>query len=277
MYIVEEKKLRSIIRKLLEKRQRTLTGLMKSDADATKLAPIQFDFDSISNSSVVTIAKSESDFWENGELKETDEKAYDRLNSYWSEGAGWSESQWEPGKTPWSAAFISYCMKKSGESFYDAAAHYVYAKKALDNRKKLDEDPNSLSGTEDYVLFLKGEAEPVPGDVLFYVRSGNIKSWIAGGGGEIASHCDIFIGGGLAIGGNLGNSCKETKAFGKHEAIIKKVKVGKATEGEEGDDSITGLGTAGDIALATPLAGGVVAYKAAEAGKEFFTPDKKKD
>jgi len=141
----------------------------------------------------------------------------------------WPESRWTP-DTPWSAAFVSYCNKKSGETFYDSAAHTVYATKALKNRQDIAKDPSKFVGKTMQVLFLKGEAEPAVGDGLFYLRGGNLGSWINSGGGQNPSHTDIFIGGGLAVGGNLSNSCVKTKAFGKHEALIKKVEIKGAKE-----------------------------------------------
>jgi hypothetical protein len=201
------------------------------------LGAMNFEFQSIENSSVVTIAEKENKFWQNGKLKENDKKAYKKLKEYWDNlSDSWPEDRWSP-DTPWSAAFVSYCNKKSGESFYDSAAHTTYATKALKNREEVTKDPSKFLDKEIHVLFLKGEAEPSIGDGLFYLRQGDLSSWIGSGGGQSPSHTDIFIGNGMAIGGNLSNSCVKTKAFGKHEALIKKIKVTavKETEDEKSD------------------------------------------
>ena len=179
---------------------------------------------SVPNRQAAQNAMLEFSTWKNGKLKEGEKEAYSILKKYWDGLGDWPEGRWKPTTTPWSAAFISYVMKKSGDDFYNSAAHTTYATKALQNRKKLIADPKSLTGVQ-HVLFLKGEAQPDIGDVMFYVREGNINDWISGGGGQRPSHTDIFIGGGKGIGGNLSNTCSKTKAMGKHTAIIKKIKI----------------------------------------------------
>lgn len=244
--IISDRILRKIINRTLLKESVSIVDAAKGflGIDESELEKINFDFDVIVNNKSANIAIEENKFWKNGEIKETDKNAYSRLKTYWDNLTdSWPEDRWTPDGTPWSAAFVSYCMKKSGESFYDSAAHSVYAGKALENRKKLISDPNSFKGKTMHVLFLKGESEPSVGDGLFYLREGNISSWINGGGGQAPSHCDIYIGNNTAIGGNLSNSCIKTKAFGKHEALIKKIKIIGAeelTDKAEGESDKTG-------------------------------------
>ena len=179
---------------------------------------------SVPNRQAAQNAMLEFSAWKNGRLKEKKKEAYPLLKKYWDDLGDWPESRWKPTETAWSAAFISYVMKKSGDDFYNSAAHTTYATKALQNRNKLIADPKSLTGVQ-HVLFLKGEAEPDVGDVMFYVREGSLEGWMSGGGGQRPSHTDIFIGGGKGIGGNLSNSVSKTKAMKKHTAIIKKIKI----------------------------------------------------
>jgi hypothetical protein len=198
------------------------------------------EFTSIPNSKVADVARKEHLAWESGKLKEKSKNAYALLKKYWDklDGNSWPEGRWDPGKTPWSAAFISWCMKASGESFYDSAAHTTYATKALKNRLTLLKEPEKMINKEIHVLFLKGEAEPEIGDTMFYIRDGNFKSWISRGGGGNASHTDIYVGNNQGIGGNLSNSVSKATAMKKHEAIIKKIKVTGLTEKALADDQL---------------------------------------
>ena len=167
---------------------------------------VGLEFESVSNDQAAKIAIEEFATWKEGKLKED------------------QESKWKPTETAWSAAFISFVMKKSGDDFYNSAAHTTYATKALQNRQKLAGDPKSLAGVQ-HVLFLKGEAEPTIGDVMFYVREGSLEGWMAGGGGQKASHTDIYIGNNKGIGGNISDSVSKSSAMSKHSAIIKKINI----------------------------------------------------
>ena len=182
------------------------------------------EFESISNDQAATIAKSEFVTWKEGKLKEKEKEAYPLLKKYWDDLGDWDESRWKPTETAWSAAFISCVMKASGDDFYNSAAHTTYATKALQNRKKLASDPKSLTGVQ-HVLFLKGEAEPTIGDVMFYVREGSLEDWMAGGGGKRPSHTDIYVGDNKGIGGNISDTVSKSDAMSTHTAIIKKINI----------------------------------------------------
>ncbi len=228
--IIREEQIRRIIkdrlietlRKSVRVSTRRQSRSSSDDGSVGSLAGVKFT--SVPNEKAAQFAKDEFKLWKNGTLKESEKEAYPILKKYWDDLGGWPEGRWKPTETAWSAAFISYVMKKSGDDFYNSAAHSTYATKALQNRNKLVKDKTSLSG-EQHVLFLKGEAEPAIGDVMFYVREGDIKSWMKGGGGQIKSHTDIFIGGGSGIGGNLSDSCTKSSAMKKHTAIIKKINI----------------------------------------------------
>src|SRR5262245_9878407 len=74
------------------------------------------------------IATQEWNRWNQGAIKESSPRMRSVLEDYWKAGAGWlpSEPEWWSRK-PWSAAFISWVMKKAGagKTFKYAAAHAV--------------------------------------------------------------------------------------------------------------------------------------------------------
>ena len=223
--LMTEKIIRSIVREALRDKKRSVVRSISGASKKVDTGDLSgLEFTSVPNKKAAQLALDEFKLWKNGTLKEDEKEAYPILKKYWDDLGDWPESKLDPTETAWSAAFISYVMKKSGDAFFNSAAHATYATKALQNRNKLLKDKKSLSG-EQHVLFLKGEAEPDIGDVMFYVREGNIQSWMKSGGGQIKSHTDIFIGGGSGIGGNLSNSCTKSSAMKKHTAIIKKIKI----------------------------------------------------
>ena len=199
------------------------SSIKSSDKSGKKGSLKDIKYVSVPNRQAAENAMLEFSAWKNGKLKEKKKEAYPLLKKYWDDLGNWPESRWNI-DTAWSAAFISYVMKKSGDNFYDSAAHTTYATKALKNREALLKDPKSLTGVQ-HVLFLKGEAEPEVGDTMFYVREGTLEDWMSSGGGEKHSHTDIFIGNGKGIGGNLSNTVSKTRAMFKHQAIIKKVRL----------------------------------------------------
>lgn len=250
--ILSEKKLRHLIKAYLIKESSnwgdTSKHISRNSSSNNTVSDIEgvagslegINFKSLPNPKVAEIARKEYAAWQSGKLKEKSKKAYALLKKYWDklDGNSWPENRWDPEGTAWSAAFISWCMKAAGEKFYDSAAHTTYATKALKNRQALLKEPEKMINKEIHVLFLKGEAEPEIGDTMFYLRKGNLKSWISRGGGQNDSHTDIYIGNGKGIGGNLSNSVSKTTAMEKHVAIIKKIKVTGAPEKALSDDQL---------------------------------------
>lgn len=108
---------------------------------------------------------------------------------------------------PWSAAFVSYVMKRAGvEDFAYSAEHIVYLRDAY----------ASASARKPYRLVAPWRERPDVGDLLCYSREARVadyRSLIAffeQGGGSLKTHCDIVVGVDLngdsklyTIGGNL--------------------------------------------------------------------------
>lgn len=110
---------------------------------------------------------------------------------------------------PWSAAFISYVVKKAGgyDGFKYAAAHARYCHEAI--RAKLDNEPYPFWG------FKINDHKPQLGDMVCRWRSKNISYNYAANDKYYKSHCDIVVQVAkdhvLTIGGNVGQSVRHTK------------------------------------------------------------------
>ena len=90
--------------------------------------------------------------------------------------------------TPWSAAFISFCVKTAGgyDGFKFAAAHSKYVHQAI--RKKLDGQDGPFWG------FKLADHKPEIGDMVCRLRtSAGITYDFAADNDAFASHCDIVI------------------------------------------------------------------------------------
>ena len=109
--------------------------------------------------------------------------------------------------TPWSAVFISWCVRKAGgyTGFKYSAAHSKYAHQAI--RRKLDGVNGPFWG------YRITEVKPSLGDIICRPRSGSRITYnFASEQDAFKSHCDIvvritknYI---VTIGGNLGHSVK---------------------------------------------------------------------
>ncbi|MBW8850022.1 MAG: DUF2272 domain-containing protein [Xanthomonadales bacterium] len=108
---------------------------------------------------------------------------------------------------PWSAAFVSYVMKRAGvEDFASSAEHIVYMRDAY----------ASTSPRRRYRLVAPWRERPEVGDLLCYSREARVADYrglvafFDQGGGSLKTHCDIVVGVDLdgdsklyTIGGNL--------------------------------------------------------------------------
>ena len=137
-------------------------------------------------------------------MKETDEGYWQRVGIYWLEGTG-RELSGRNTDYPWSAAFISYMMKKSGakENFRYSELHSTYIKWATKNRAK-------LNSKDFFLAYDVSEYSPKVGDLVCYSRESGINyqnqpPWYK-------SHSDIVVEVNKTlreikvIGGNVGNS-----------------------------------------------------------------------
>jgi hypothetical protein len=158
--------------------------------------------------SIVRTALAELNRWRNGQVKESDPAIRPVLTDYWVTGAGTnlSDASWWS-KYPWSAAFISWVMRKAGagSAFQYSASHAVYTLAAKQNRLANNSNP--------FKAYRVTEAQPQPGDLVCTSRAGSGATYdnIAPG---MATHCDIVTevkpGQLVTVGGNVSDSVKTT-------------------------------------------------------------------
>lgn len=153
---------------------------------------------------LVQRAKAELEKWR-GKV-ETDPTMHDELVKYW-EAAGFSwitpdNIQSYDNEYAWSAAFISYCVRKFYPGFPASAAHAKYTVFARERRK---------FNLQSMVAFEPSERKPRPGDIIVRGRgySGDLASLYP----TAKTHGDIVISNNgseiRAIGGNIGHTVKE--------------------------------------------------------------------
>jgi Uncharacterized protein conserved in bacteria (DUF2272)/Fungal chitosanase of glycosyl hydrolase group 75 len=150
--------------------------------------------------------------------KENEEGFWQKIVKYWKEGVGRfdvdTSSEVSSNMNPWSAAFVSYVMKKAGakDSFPYSSAHYTYITHAIRNKK--DENLNAP-----FVGYKITEYSPQIGDLVCAPRSrdtdsvnyDNALTYLNSSGEKFfSSHCDIVVAIGNnmidVIGGNVSNS-----------------------------------------------------------------------
>jgi hypothetical protein len=167
----------------------------------------------IVSSKAVSLAEKEKKKWGNGNIKEHDPKTLKELKDYWkSVGLTYEGMKNEA----WSAAFISYIMKKAGakDSFKYSPSHSVYIVDAIKNKK---ENKGSWKG------YKPEEVRVAKGDLVCYARQNGVSYDTTN---RYLSHCDIvnnidkkngFI---TAIGGNVSDSVRESKYDISKEGIV---------------------------------------------------------
>jgi hypothetical protein len=152
-------------------------------------------------------ALSEYEAWKSGSTKEGDSATIERLRKYWKEGAGvtnWSDDKMTD--EAWSAAFISYIMKKSGagSEWKYSPSHSTYIVDSIKNRK--ENNSNSFKG------YKPEEVKLEIGDLVGKARQSGVNYDTKG---NYKSHTDVVVNikDGVAdtIGGNVGNSVSLTK------------------------------------------------------------------
>jgi len=242
------KKLRRIIKKIIIESLESASG----KSIIPKSGPLLgFEFDEKINGAVVDAALKEYKLWKDNKMYETSKEAFPILKKYWLaaglDNANAAYCAKRPGTYTerltgkkrqghhWSAAFISYVMKASGEEDFLNINHTPFFWKAYHNRVEFLKDPESFRGKDFYMLFFADEGVlPVEGNNLFYLRLGRssmslkyTKSFFKDryketeNGPNQDSHSDIYIGSGEAIGGNISQTV--SKYPSKYRAIVKKI------------------------------------------------------
>ena len=159
---------------------------------------------------IVATALSEWQKWNaGGRRTETDPRMRAILADYWKSGAGVNVRESDLGLTafqashPWSAAFISWVMKKAGAgpAFRYSAAHAVYTAAARQNRLSNNGNP--------FQAFRVSEAAPALGDLVCKSRAGSGATYDNVRAG-MKTHCDVVVavapGQITVVGGNVDNS-----------------------------------------------------------------------
>lgn len=156
---------------------------------------------------LVSQAREEWEFWRRGDVKEGDPSTMERLRKYWREGAGiqnWSDEKMAD--EAWSAAFISYVMKKSGAGadWKYSPSHSTYIVDSIRNRK--------LNNNNQFKGYRPEEVKLEIGDIVGKPRQDGVTYDSLG---PYKSHTDIVVdiknGFADTIGGNVGNSVSLTK------------------------------------------------------------------
>ncbi len=163
---------------------------------------------------IVQVARGEELFWQNGQRTETDAAVAKRLKNYWAAvGQDFREDQLRSvefqSKWPWSAAFVSWVMKRAGagDRFRYSAAHRVYTSAAKQNRLEQNDNPFKAYRVE--------EVSPQVGGVIVNGRGGSTVDYDNVDNGQShKTHGDIVVrindNTVVVIGGNVSNSVRTT-------------------------------------------------------------------
>lgn len=156
-------------------------------------------------SKIIEIANSELVRWGNGQITETDPNIWPTLQDYWRTGVGYLPPDWRT--RAWSAAFISWVMRRAGagHAFKYSGAHTRYVAAAKGNRKEGNRNP--------FKAYRVTEVSPRPGDLVCRERKNKKGQWSGltydnvDDGKFRASHSDIVVrresGKLFTIGGNV--------------------------------------------------------------------------
>jgi hypothetical protein len=156
----------------------------------------------------VELAIQELNRWGRGTIKESDPRLRSVIEDYWRSGPGYKPSgtNWWSA-VPWSAAFISWLMRKAGAGadFKYSGSHAAYTAAAKQNRLANNGSP--------FKAYRVTEVNPRVGDLVCKERAGSGATYdnIAPG---MATHCDIITAVEpnrlITVGGNVSNSVNQT-------------------------------------------------------------------
>jgi hypothetical protein len=153
---------------------------------------------------VKEIAEQEWEFFARGKKKEYENGFWQRVGTYWREGVG-RNLDGRNRKEPWSAAFISWVMKKAGAGklFKYSSGHSVYIRDVIAKRKNND----SSAAFKGYKL---NEVAPQVGDLVCGAREEYVGKVGYDTTTDYQAHCDIVVATRSreidVIGGNVNNS-----------------------------------------------------------------------
>lgn len=157
---------------------------------------------------MVALANQELNRWGKGTIKESDPRLRSVIEGYWQNGPGYkpSEPNWWSA-VPWSAAFISWLMRKAGAGadFKYSGSHAAYTAAAKQNRL--------ANNNNQFKAYRITEVKPRVGDLVCKSRAGSGATYdnIAPG---MATHCDIVTAVEpsrlITVGGNVSDSVKQT-------------------------------------------------------------------
>jgi len=215
-----EADLRSVIRSILndtsdsdllnEKMRAPSRGTAGGSA-RTFSQPEKEEEEEVSSAATGAAANAEREFqlWGNKDEKHPSMK--DTLTAYWKNAGAPDYGT----KQPWSAAFISWVMKDE-PGFNKSASHSNYMRDAKKAR-----DSGATSGFVAYQPEELPDKQPEPGDLVCRPRMGSGNAWSKIGS---RNHCDVYVGGGQQIGGNLGDTSKKVPyKQNKTKMVIKKL------------------------------------------------------
>jgi len=156
---------------------------------------------------IASIAAQEWQRWGQGAIKECEAGIRPVLEDYWRTGVGSVPSQSNYcSSVPWSAAFISWVMRKAGagSAFKYSGRHTDYVGAAKQNRVANNNNP--------FKTHRISEVSPRVGDLVCLERTNSGVSYDNVDQAPRNSHCDIVVavqsGQIKTIGGNLSDSVK---------------------------------------------------------------------
>lgn len=165
---------------------------------------------------VTRVALGEQKFWKNGQRTETSPRVATRLQAYWDATdqhfpiERFRDREFQR-KWPWSAACVSWIVKRAGggNDFAYSDSHYVYTAAAKRNRVRGSSNP--------FKAYDAATAVPAVGDIIVNERAGdNVTYANVDDGNVYKTHGDIVVAVQddqvIAIGGNVSNSVRATIA-----------------------------------------------------------------
>lgn len=164
----------------------------------------------VANAKEILIKKCVDEWvkFERGKRKENEKEFSDYIKNYWL-SIGYRGIDGKDRDIPWSAAFISYVIKSTGEypGFRLSASHARYCHAAICKKIEGADYPYWGYKISDY--------KPNLGDMVCRWRSNKIDYNYAAGNEYYKSHCDIVVaverGSVFTIGGNVKHSVCHTR------------------------------------------------------------------